>query len=177
MKKVNNEQSAYFLEHLRIQLEEKYGEDQLYKGGLKIYTTMNAAMQRAAYESVRNGLKVVDKRQGFRGPVKFLKEEEVEPFCSKVEEGIDSDLLKTGETYQGVVVGFNPAKGETFVRVGDRKGVLNRKNMSWAGKVGMINNYAKPEKGNKSLTLGSVIEVSVVTPEINKDGAQFALDQ
>src|SRR5450631_4239972 len=177
MKKVNSTQSAYFLEFLRIQLEEKYGEDQLYKGGLKIYTTMNAGMRRAAYESVRNGLKAVDKRQGFRGPVKYLSEQEVEAFCGKVEEGIDSDLLKPGESYQGVVVGFNPVRGETFVRVGDRKGVLTRKNMSWAGKVGMINAYTKPEKGNKALTLGSVVEVSVVTPEINKDGAQFALDQ
>jgi len=177
MKKVNNDQSAYFLEQLRIQLEEKYGEDQLYKGGLKIYTTMNAGMQRAAYESVRNGLKAVDKRQGFRGPTKYLKETDVDTFCAKVEEGIDSALLKSGETYQGVVVGFNPPKGEAIVRVGDRKGILVRKNMSWAGRLGMVNSYGKPEKGNRSLTLGSVIEVSVVSPEIDKEGAQFALDQ
>lgn len=177
MKKVNNEQSAYFLEHLRIQLEQKYGEDQLYKGGLKIYTTMNAEMQRAAYDSLRKGLKEVDKRQGFRGPLKYLSETDVDAFCSKVEDAIDSVVLKTGETYQGVVVGFNPEKGEALVRVGERKGVLSRKNMAWAGKVGMINNYGKPEKGNKGLTLGSVLEVSVISPEINKEGAQFALDQ
>ncbi|HEY4744074.1 MAG TPA: transglycosylase domain-containing protein, partial [Desulfuromonadaceae bacterium] len=178
MKKVNNEQSAYFLEQLRIQLEQKYGEDQLYKGGLKIYTTMNAEMQRAAYESVRNGLKAVDKRQGFRGPTKYLKESDVDAFCAKVEEGIDSAVLKTGETYQGVVVGFNPGKGEAIVRVGDRKGILGRKNMAWAGRLAMVNGYGKPAGGSKSsLTLGSVIEVSVVSPEINKEGAQFALDQ
>lgn len=179
MKKVNSEQSAYFLEHLRIQLEEKYGEDQLYKGGLKIYTTMSADMQRAAYESLRSGLKAVDKRQGYRGPVKYLKEDDVEDFCTKIEDGIDSAILKVGESYQGLVVGFNPEKGEAIVRVGDRKGILNRKNMSWAGKLGMINHYGKPEKGNRSLTLGSVIEVTVVTPEaeVNKEGAQFALDQ
>ena len=177
MKKVNNEQSAYFLEHLRIQLEQKYGEDQLYKGGLKIYTTMNAGMQRAAYDSLRKGLKEVDKRQGFRGPAKYLSASDVDAFCSKVEEGIDSAVLKTGETYQGVVVGFNPEKGEALVRVGERKGLLGRKNMSWAGKLGMINHYGKPEKGNKSLTLGSVIEVLVVSPEVSKEGAQFALDQ
>ncbi len=177
LKKVNNEQSAYFLEHLRIQLEEKYGEDQLYKGGLKIYTTMNAEMQRAAFESVRSGLKAVDKRQGYRGPAKHLKDTDVDAFCAKVEEGIDSSALKTGETYQGVVVGFNPEKGEAIVRVGERKGVLSRKNMAWAGKLGMLNSYGKPEKGVKALTLGSVIDVSVVTPDINRDGAQFALDQ
>ncbi|HCE69399.1 MAG: penicillin-binding protein [Geobacteraceae bacterium GWC2_55_20] len=177
MKKVNNEQSAYFLEYLRIQLEQKYGEDQLYKGGLKIYTTMNAAMQRAAFESLRKGLKEVDKRQGFRGATKYLNDADVEAFCSKVEEGIDSAVLKTGETYQGVVVGFNPQKGEILVRVGDRRGILGRKNMSWAGKIGMIDHYGKPDKGSKSLTLGSVIDVSVVSPEVGKDGAQFALDQ
>lgn len=177
MKKVNSEQSAYFLEYLRMQLEEKYGEDQLYKGGLKIYTTMNADMQRAAYESLRNGLKAVDKRQGYRGPVKYLKESDVEEFCSKLEDGIDSAVLKTGESYQGVVVGMSPEKGEVMVRVGERTGVLTRKNMSWAGKVGMINSYGKPEKGNRGLTLGSVIEVTVVTPEVNNEGAQFALDQ
>lgn len=177
MKKVNNDQSAYYLEHLRIQLEQKYGEDQLYKGGLKIYTTMNAGMQRAAYDSLRKGLKEVDKRQGFRGPIKYLDETEVEAFCSKVEEGIDSVTLKTGETYQGVVVGFNPAKGEALVRIGERKGVLSRKNMSWAGRLGMTNHYGKPGKGNRGLTLGSVIEVSVITPELDKEGAQLALDQ
>jgi penicillin-binding protein 1A len=177
MKKVNNDQSAYFLEHLRIQLEQKYGEDQLYKGGLKIYTTMNAGMQRAAYDSLRKGLKEVDKRQGFRGPAKYLGETEVDAYCSKVEDTIDSVLLKTGETYQGVVVGFHPEKGEALVRVGERKGVLTRKGMGWAGKLTMTNRYGKPEKANKGLTLGSVIEVSVVSPELNKEGAQFALDQ
>jgi len=177
MKKVNSEQSAYFLEHLRIQLEQKYGEEQLYKGGLKIYTTMNAEMQKAAYESLRKGLKEVDKRQGFRGPQKYLSDAEVEAYCGKVEDSIDSAVLKTGDTYQGVVVGFNPQKGGVIVRVGDRKGILARKNMSWAGKIGMINHYGKPDKGVKSLTLGSVIEVSVVSPEVAKEGAQFALDQ
>ncbi len=177
MKKVNNEQSAYFLEHLRIQLEQKYGEDQLYKGGLKIYTTMNAEMQRAAYDSLRKGLKEVDKRQGFRGPTKYLGDTDVEAFCNKVEDGIDSAELKTGETYQGVVVGFNPGKGDALVRVGDRKGILSRRNMAWAGKLGMVNRYGKPDKGNKSLTLGSIIDVSVVSPEVDKEGGQFALDQ
>ncbi len=177
MKKVNNEQSAYFLEHLRIQLESRYGEDQLYKGGLKIYTTMNAAMQRAAYESLRAGLKAVDKRQGFRGPQKYLQAEEVDPFCARIESGIDSAVLRTGETYQGVVVGVNPAKGEAMVRVGDRTGLLSRKNMSWAGRLALVNSYDPPRKGGKALCLGSVIEVAVVAPEIDRHGAQFSLDQ
>ena len=177
MKKVNNDQSAYYLEHLRIQLEQKYGEDLLYKGGLKIYTTMNAGMQRAAYDSLRKGLKEVDKRQGFRGPIKYLNETDVDTFCAKIEDSIDSIALKTGETYQGVVVGLNTGKGEALIRVGERSGILSRKNMAWGGKIALTNQYGKPAKGNKGLTLGSVIEVSVVSPESNREGAQLTLDQ
>ena len=178
LKKVNSEQSAYFLEQVRIQLEEKYGEDRLYKEGLKIYTTMNAEMQKAAHEGVVNGLKALDKRQGFRGPVKYLAANEIDEFCKHVEDGIDSAALKPAATYQGVVTAINQAKGEVTVRVGERTGILNRKNMAWAGKLDLIDGFGKPEgKKGKSLSMGAVILVSVKDPDVNKAGAVFSLDQ
>jgi penicillin-binding protein 1A len=178
LKKMNSDQSAYFLEHIRIQLEAKYGEDLLYKGGMKIYTTMNADMQKAAYENVVNGLKAVDKRQGFRGPARRLNQEEIEPFCRKVEQGISTTSLKEGETYQGVVVAVNPAKREITLRVGDRIGIMRKKNMAWAGKVPLLEHYGTDEKKEKkTIAPGAVLEVSVVAPDNNKQGAVFALDQ
>jgi penicillin-binding protein 1A len=176
-KKVNGDQSAYFLEQVRLQLEEKYGEERLYKDGLKIYTTMNAEMQKGAYEGIVNGLKALDKRQGFRGPLQYLAEDKVDEFCKRVEEGIDTAALKAGSTYQGVVMAVNPAKGDVTVRVGERSGTLSRKNMAWAGKLALIDAYGKPEGKGKSLVRGAVIEVSVVTPDVSKSGAVFALDQ
>ena len=172
-----NDQVAYFLEQMRIYLEQKYGEDQLYKGGLKIYTTMNAGMQQAAYAAVRSGLKSVDKRMGFRGAVRYLTLEEVEPFCDKIEEGIDSAALKEGETYPAVVVAVDSAKGVATVRVGDRTGILDRKGMSWAGKLALVNKYGKPDKPSRSLALGAVLDLQVVAPDQNRQGAVFALDQ
>ncbi|WP_306536248.1 penicillin-binding protein 1A [Geobacter sp.] len=177
MKKVNNEQSAYFLEHIRIKLEDTYGMDRLYKEGLKVYTTMNAEMQKGAFEAVVNGLKNVDKRQGFRGAVKYLVESEVDDFCKKIEDGIDTASLKQGSTYQGVVTAVDPAKGEAFIRVGERTGIISRKNMAWAGKVQFVNAWGKQEGKGKSLPLGSVVFVSVLTPDANRQGAVFALDQ
>ena len=176
-KKVNSDQSAYFLEQVRIQLEEKYGEDRLYKEGLKIYTTMNAEMQMGAYEGVVNGLKALDKRQGFRGPKKYLAENEVEEFCKRVEDGIDAASLKAGGTYQGVVTRVNPANGELTVRVGERTGTLTRKNMAWAGKVHLVDSYDRPAGKGKTISLGAVIEVFVLVPDISKAGAVFSLDQ
>ncbi|HXC93729.1 MAG TPA: transglycosylase domain-containing protein, partial [Geobacteraceae bacterium] len=178
MKKVNNDQSAYFLEHIRIQLEEKYGEEMLYKQGLKIYTTMNAEMQKGAYDAVVNGLKALDKRQGFRGPVKFLNDEaEIDAFCKKIEDGIDIASLKQGGSYQGVVTAVDAAHGDVTIRVGDRLGTLHKKDMAWAGKLVLQNSFGKiPDKG-RGLSLGSVVEVQVITPDNDKKGAVFALDQ
>jgi penicillin-binding protein 1A len=138
---------------------------------------MNAEMQKGAYDAVVNGLKAVDKRQGFRGPLKFLLESEVEPFCKKVEEGIDLAALKQGNTYQGVVTAVDSVKGEVTVKVGERIGVLPKKNMAWGGKLTLQNSYGKLPGKVKGLSLGSVIEVQVITPDINKLGAVFALDQ
>ena len=176
-KKVNSDQSAYFLEQVRIQLEEKYGEDRLYKGGLKVYTTMNAEMQMGAYEGVVNGLKALDKRQGFRGPIRYLAEDKVDEFCKQVEEGIDAAALRAGGTFQGVVTLVNKATGELGVRVGERTGILSRKNMAWAGKVHLVDSFGKPAGGKKTLALGAVIDVTVLTPDTGKAGAVFALDQ
>ncbi len=177
LKKVNNDQSAYFLEQIRLQLEEKYGEERLYKEGLNIYTTMNAEMQKGAYDAVVNGLKAVDKRQGFRGPLKFLKEAEVEAFCKKLEDGIDLASLKQGSSHQGVVTAVDPVKGEVTVSVGERVGILPKKQMAWAGKLTLQNSYGKLPEKVKGLSLGSVIEVQVITPDEHKKGAVFALDQ
>jgi penicillin-binding protein 1A len=176
LKRVNADQSAYFLEQVRQQLEEKYGEERLYKDGLKIYTTMNAEMQKGAYDSVVNGLKALDKRQGFRGAAKYLAEQEVEGFCRKVEDGIDYLSLKQGSTYQGVVTGVNPQKQELIVRVGDRSGTVPKKEMAWAGKLELLGSWGKPES-KRAIALGAVLELQVKEPDVNRAGAVFALDQ
>jgi len=51
-----NPKAAYFIEYIRLWLLNKYGEDVVYKGGLKVYTTLDMNMQRYAYDAVRNGI-------------------------------------------------------------------------------------------------------------------------
>lgn len=41
----------------------KFGEAMVYKGGLEVFTTLNADMQKAAEAAVFHGLREVDKRQ------------------------------------------------------------------------------------------------------------------
>lgn len=57
-------EAPYVLEQVRLYVEEKYGKEMLYKGGLKIYTTLNARLQRAAQRAVLKGLEEYEARQG-----------------------------------------------------------------------------------------------------------------
>jgi len=61
--------ASYFVENIRQHLVERYGESLVYKGGLQIYTTLNIAIQKLAEESLQQGLRQLDKRQGWRGPL------------------------------------------------------------------------------------------------------------
>lgn len=69
------------LETVRQQLVAQLGEEQVLDKGLRVYTSIELDKQLSAQESVVNGLKELDKRQGFRGPLKQLEsKEDVEKF-------------------------------------------------------------------------------------------------
>lgn len=80
--KVNYEEFApYFLETVRQILVQQIGEDNLLDKGLKVYTSLDIEKQKSAQKSVQIGLKELDKRQGFRGPLNSIKnDDEVEKF-------------------------------------------------------------------------------------------------
>ncbi|MBI5167670.1 MAG: PBP1A family penicillin-binding protein, partial [candidate division NC10 bacterium] len=59
-------QAPYFVEYIRQYLEDKYGTYALYHGGLKVYTTLNLKMQKAAEEALLGGLREIDKARGYR---------------------------------------------------------------------------------------------------------------
>jgi penicillin-binding protein 1A len=62
-----DELAPYFVEELRRYLEKTYGTSAVHEGGLKIYSTLNVEMQKAANNAVRDGLRAYDKRHGWRG--------------------------------------------------------------------------------------------------------------
>jgi penicillin-binding protein 1A len=52
--------AEYFIEALRIDIARTYGEDMLYGGGLRIYTTLDHDMQAAAWDAVTSTLNQPD---------------------------------------------------------------------------------------------------------------------
>ncbi|MDI6757448.1 MAG: PBP1A family penicillin-binding protein, partial [Endomicrobiia bacterium] len=52
--------SPYFVEYVRLQLEPIFGEDMIYRGGLSIYTTLDADFQKSAEESFEKNILIVE---------------------------------------------------------------------------------------------------------------------
>ncbi|UOF00546.1 penicillin-binding protein 1A [Bdellovibrio reynosensis] len=78
------EYAPFFLETVRQLLVEQLGEDMVLDKGLKIHTSLDLKKQLAAQESVLAGLKSLDKRQGYRGPLKNLTDfDDVEEFLKE----------------------------------------------------------------------------------------------
>jgi penicillin-binding protein 1A len=59
----------YFAEEVRRELADRYGEEQLYKGGLLVRTTLDPKLQKLAERNLRHGLESYDRRHGWRGPI------------------------------------------------------------------------------------------------------------
>jgi penicillin-binding protein 1A len=62
-----NSLAPYFVEETRRYLENKYGADQVHEGGLKVYTSLDVDLQKAANQAVLDGLAAYERRHGWKG--------------------------------------------------------------------------------------------------------------
>jgi penicillin-binding protein 1A len=62
-----NSLAPYFVEEVRRYLENKYGADQVHEGGLKVYTSLDVDLQKAANQAVLDGLAAYERRHGWKG--------------------------------------------------------------------------------------------------------------
>jgi penicillin-binding protein 1A len=128
--------AAYFVEHVRRYLMNKYGSNRLYNSGLKVYTSLNMDMQAAASKAVREGLREYDKRHGYRGPLgrvslETLNAEDLVPAPS--EQTVEETLICVDAILEGIVLEVTE-KGAT-VQVQGQSGFLPFEEMKWAKKA------------------------------------------
>ncbi|MHB9037936.1 MAG: transglycosylase domain-containing protein [Armatimonadota bacterium] len=57
----NTYKAPHFVDYVTRQLKEKYGDDVLFQGGLRVYTTLNYKMQQIAEKALRDGVKKHEK--------------------------------------------------------------------------------------------------------------------
>lgn len=61
-----NTLAPYFVEDIRRYLENKYGTDQVHEGGLRVYTSLDMDLQKAANQAVLDGLDAYERRHGWK---------------------------------------------------------------------------------------------------------------
>ena len=155
----------YFAEEVRRQLDNRYGEEKLYKGGLSVRTTLDPRLQAIADTVLREGLETYDRRHGWRGPVARLPEGtrldvkiEWRRALAKIPpvKGVGSHLL-------AVVIGLRP--DDALIGFGDgASGRIPLAEMKWA-RPWMENQKRGPKVTSPAdvLVPGDVIVVDPVT--------------
>lgn len=165
--------APYFVEHVRQHLMAQYGETMVYKGGLEVFTTLNVDMQKAAEQAVRNGLRELDKRQGWRGPI----ETQAPAILPAAAVPASAKPLQEGDLMQGVVA--KVARDHVLVQVGSTLGRLSFDDMAWARR------RLRGRDPTKDVTVlptvkglvkpGDVIEVAV--KKVDRDTVHLQLEQ
>jgi penicillin-binding protein 1A len=67
-----NTLAPYFVEEVRQYLEKKYGTEQVHESGLRVYTTLNLELQKAANIAVLDGLGAYGRRHGWRSQLQNI---------------------------------------------------------------------------------------------------------
>ena len=137
-----NDFAPYFVEDIRQYLEHTYGTAAVHEQGLRVYTTLNVAMQKAAEQAVRDGLHAYDRRHGWRGNLpniftqNSLAQNSGGPNPSAKLDAYQNEEWRStpakGDYLPGLVTAVEP----TFatIRVGAYHAMLTPTDFAWTGK-------------------------------------------
>ncbi len=127
--KRHDELAPYFVEELRRYLEKKYGTFAVHEGGLKVYSTLNVAMQKAANAAVRAGMREYDKRHGWRGVERNLLSEGIEDIASYELKDWKAPI-GTNDIVPGIVLELNK-NGNATVKIGRYTAQVAPQDIAW----------------------------------------------
>lgn len=157
-----NSPAPYFVEEVRRQLEKKFGSDQVHEGGLRVYTSLDLDLQRAAQQAVLDGLAAYERRHGWKGHLKNVLQQ-----GEKLDTWQDPDWqqpVTVGEYMHGLVmdIGLQFAK----IKIGRYSAQIGPAELAWTHR----------KFPRKILSVGDVVYVKVLA--LNNDGsARVSLEQ
>jgi penicillin-binding protein 1A len=174
--------APYFIEHVRRYLEEQYGSTLLYRGGLKVHTTLDLSLQEAAETSLRNGLIKNDRRRGFRGPLGHVDVGRADRIDWEKVQQIpwpeeQSPLAAIYRRVKAVAVGMDEKRVQ--VRWEGGEGVIPFDTMLWAYQPNpaMDNANRRLRRPSEALKVGDVILIDLSNPGEPTKKAQVTLAQ
>ncbi|MBT3922590.1 MAG: PBP1A family penicillin-binding protein [Nitrospina sp.] len=173
--------APYFVEHIRQILQEKYGSSKLYRGGLKVYTTLDIDLQESAQKAVKSNLRIADKRYGYRGPLGNLDLSQgalaIQEALIKMNHFEKGGGIVEGKIIKGVVIAVN--EKQVSVLLGPDEGTIDILDMDWARppNPNLDGRWAKIKRPGKALYPGDLIWVKPLRVMGGGLGWALALEQ
>ncbi|MDH3220183.1 MAG: penicillin-binding protein 1A [Gammaproteobacteria bacterium] len=161
-------EAQYVSELVRAQLYEQYG-DEIYRAGLKVYTSIDGELQAVANQSLRRALLDYDRRHGYRGVIEKID------LTGLNEDPFDEDLIidnRIGGLRKGVVISISeaipaaedgsseavPAAAKVLISNYEQVDLPFVGGIDWAAAfIDEDNQGPKPEKVGDVLAVGDVI--------------------
>lgn len=154
--------APYFVEDIREYLEHTYGTAAVHEQGLRVYTTLNVAMQRAANQAVRDGLHSYDRRHGWRGNLTNILDQHLGTLDTYQNDDWRVPIVP-GDYVTGLVTNVQPTYA--MIKLGSLHAMLTPADFAWTGRK-------SPEQ---LLKVGDLVIVSV--KEVTGTLAQVQLEQ
>jgi penicillin-binding protein 1A len=129
---VFRETAPFYVEQVRRQVVERYGNERLLGDGLRVEAAMDLEKQRAAQAAMLKGLMEVDHRQGFHGPVQHLTGAERQALQARLDRAWPAGALQPGDYAVGIVDRVEEKAAQ--VLVGGQQGTLPVAGLRWARK-------------------------------------------
>src|SRR6266851_3689483 len=122
-----NSLAPNFVEEIRRYLEAKYGSDQVHEGGLRVYTSLDMDLQKAAHKALLDGLAAYERRHGWRGKLLNIIAQ-----GQKLDKYADADWDEEPEVngyMHALVTRISP--GSAVVRFGQHTATLVQADVAW----------------------------------------------
>jgi penicillin-binding protein 1A len=144
-----NSEAPYFVEEVRRQLELAYGAEEVHGAGLRVYTTLDLDLQRAANKAVLDGTAAYERRHGWKGHLENV-----------LASGTELDAYKHPDWTQPVVDGAyfhalvtDVSASRMTVRIGQTTATMVAADWAWTTQV----------KATELVKVGDVVYVKVQT--------------
>ncbi len=177
--------APYVAEMAHQEMIKRYGKEQAYTGGFKVFTTVTNKLQQAANTAMTGNLLRYDQRHGYRGAVSSLRPSNntadktrgsldkydnlstnttLPPEVNPLSDDEISTALAQVPSYQKLVPAVVTLVNERSINItleGNKKAVIEWPGMAWARPY--INDYKQgtpPDTAHEIVTYGDVILVS-----------------
>src|SRR5882757_979123 len=122
-----NSLAPYYVEEIRRYLETKYGSDQVHEGGLRVYTSLDMDLQKAANRALLDGLAAYERRQKWRGNLANIASHRQQ--IDKYEDPDWDQQPEVNGYIHALVTGISPTAAQ--IRFGERTATLSQADAAW----------------------------------------------